>query len=128
MFWERINKNFKELPVISNITPDMVLKNYYRIKEEIEDLIEKEIEILQNTPGKEDLLISSFNLIKSISLSDRLFLKSFLNSLKKETGKFHSLFQTILLNIRALRFFNPFLIQSNSFKKCRCRLLIVFPL
>jgi uncharacterized membrane protein len=50
-------KHFKELPVISNITPEMVLKNYYRIKQEIEELIETEIEILQNTPGKEDLLL-----------------------------------------------------------------------
>jgi hypothetical protein len=48
-------KHFKELPVISNITPEMVLKNYYRIKKEIEELIQTEIEILQNTPGKEDL-------------------------------------------------------------------------
>jgi hypothetical protein len=34
----------------------MVLKNYYRIKKEIEELIQTEIEILQNTPGKESLL------------------------------------------------------------------------
>jgi hypothetical protein len=48
-------KHFKELPVISNITQEMVLKNYYRIKKDIEELIETEIEILQNTPGKESL-------------------------------------------------------------------------
>jgi hypothetical protein len=50
-------KHFKELPVISNITQEMVLKNYYRIKKDIEELIETEIEILQNTPGKENLFL-----------------------------------------------------------------------
>ena len=50
-------KHFKELPVISKVTPEMVLKNYYRIKEEIEALIETEIAILLNTPGDESLLL-----------------------------------------------------------------------
>jgi len=50
-------KHFLELPVISNITPEMVLKNYYRIKQEIEELIETEIEALLNTPGKENILL-----------------------------------------------------------------------
>lgn len=49
-------KHFKELPEISKITPEMVLENYYRIKKQIEDLIENEIEILLNTPGKENML------------------------------------------------------------------------
>jgi hypothetical protein len=50
-------KHFKELPVISNITPEMVLKNYYRIKQEIDELIETEIEALLDTPGKENILL-----------------------------------------------------------------------
>jgi hypothetical protein len=49
-------KHFKELPVISNITQEMVMKNYYQIKEDIQQLIETEIEVLVNTPGKENLL------------------------------------------------------------------------
>ena len=54
---QKEENHFKELPEISNITQEMVLKNYYRIKEEVEELIEKEIEMLQNTPGKENLFI-----------------------------------------------------------------------
>ena len=49
-------QNFKNLPVIAKITSQMVMENYYRIKQDIEDLIETEIEILLNTPGKEDAL------------------------------------------------------------------------
>lgn len=48
-------KKYKELPIISKVTPEMVFKNYCRIKEEIEVLIETEIGILLNTPGKENL-------------------------------------------------------------------------
>ncbi len=50
-------KHFKELPEISKITPEMVLKNYYRIKQEIEDLIETEIQVLLDTPGNENVLL-----------------------------------------------------------------------
>lgn len=50
-------KHFKELPIISKITPEMVMKTYYRIKKDIQELIETEIEILLNTPGKENLLL-----------------------------------------------------------------------
>jgi hypothetical protein len=35
----------------------MVLKNYYRIKQEIDELIETEIEALLDTPGKENILL-----------------------------------------------------------------------
>lgn len=48
-------KHFKELPQIANITSEMVMKNYYQIKKDIEELIETEIEVLLNTPGKEHL-------------------------------------------------------------------------
>ena len=46
------------LPVIAKITLQMVMNNYYRIKQDIEDLIETEIEILLNTPGKEGILFA----------------------------------------------------------------------
>jgi hypothetical protein len=41
----------KQLPMISTITPQMVKENYLKIKKEIEDVIETEIEVLLNTPG-----------------------------------------------------------------------------
>ncbi|MGN6601950.1 MAG: conjugal transfer protein TraG, partial [Ginsengibacter sp.] len=46
---------FSELPVIEKISQEMVLENYYQIKRDIQQLIETEIEILLNTPGKEYL-------------------------------------------------------------------------
>lgn len=42
---------FKTLPTIRNITQNTLMENYFRIKEEIKELIENEIEILLNTPG-----------------------------------------------------------------------------
>jgi hypothetical protein len=41
--------------VIEKISHEMVLENYYQIKTDIQKLIETEIEILLNTPGKEYL-------------------------------------------------------------------------
>ena len=49
-------ENYKELPVITNVTQQMIMENYYKIKREVENLIETEIEILLNTPGEEHLL------------------------------------------------------------------------
>jgi type IV secretory pathway TraG/TraD family ATPase VirD4 len=49
-------ENNKELPLISNVTQQMIMENYYKIKGEVENLIETEIEILLNTPGEEHLL------------------------------------------------------------------------
>lgn len=42
---------YKELPVSPVINPNVITENYYRIKQEVEDLIETEIEILLNMPG-----------------------------------------------------------------------------
>lgn len=47
--------SFSELPVIEKISHKMVLDNYYQIKTDIQKLIETEIEILLNTPGREYL-------------------------------------------------------------------------
>ncbi|HEU5053407.1 MAG TPA: type IV secretory system conjugative DNA transfer family protein, partial [Hanamia sp.] len=48
-------EKYSELPVIEKISQEMVLENYYQIKRDIQQLIETEIEILLNTPGKEFL-------------------------------------------------------------------------
>lgn len=44
--------DYRQLPVIRNIDQKIVLENYFRIKKEIETLVENEIEILMNTPGE----------------------------------------------------------------------------
>jgi len=41
---------YKEPPVISEITQTMITENYFKIKQQVSDLIETEIEILLNTP------------------------------------------------------------------------------
>lgn len=43
--------SYKELPIVRTITSRMVTENYFKIKQEITELIEMEIEILLNTPG-----------------------------------------------------------------------------
>ena len=45
-------EQLSELPVIADVTPKMVLENYYRIKEEVNELIETEIEFLLKTRSK----------------------------------------------------------------------------
>lgn len=54
---KREEQNYQDLPVISKITTQMIMEKYYKVKQDIEDLIETEIEILLNTPGKEDALL-----------------------------------------------------------------------
>jgi type IV secretory pathway TraG/TraD family ATPase VirD4 len=43
--------SYKELPTVRTITKEMISENYFRIKGEVEELIENEIEILLNTPA-----------------------------------------------------------------------------
>ncbi|HTM93006.1 MAG TPA: conjugal transfer protein MobC [Flavisolibacter sp.] len=43
--------SYKELPTVGTITNEMISENYFRIKGEVEELIEHEIEILLNTPA-----------------------------------------------------------------------------
>ena len=43
--------SYKELPIVRTITSKMVTENYFKIKQEVTELIEMEIEILLNTPG-----------------------------------------------------------------------------
>lgn len=47
----RQQSRYRDLPVISIITAKMVTENYFRIKQEVEHIIEHEIEVLLNTPG-----------------------------------------------------------------------------
>jgi len=42
--------HFLELPIARSMNHEMVIQNYFKIKQEVEDLIETEIEILLNTP------------------------------------------------------------------------------
>ena len=48
---EREQHFYKELPVVANVDAGMITENYFKIKQEIEAIIESEIEILLNTPG-----------------------------------------------------------------------------
>jgi hypothetical protein len=41
---------YKELPVVTDVNQGLILENYFKIKKEVEELIEFEIEILFNTP------------------------------------------------------------------------------
>jgi hypothetical protein len=42
---------YEELPVVTYVDKNLILENYYKVKQEIARLIENEIEILLNTPG-----------------------------------------------------------------------------
>lgn len=42
---------FHDLPTVAEVNQKTVTDNYFRIKQEIVQLIEQEIEILLNTPG-----------------------------------------------------------------------------
>lgn len=44
---------YKELPLIKDISQNMILKNYFKIKQEVDRLIQNEIEILLNSPQLE---------------------------------------------------------------------------
>lgn len=48
---EREPDLFLELPTIEKVTHEMIMKNYFTVKLEVEELIEREIEILLNTPN-----------------------------------------------------------------------------
>lgn len=48
---KREHNLYRELPVITSIDSKMITKNYFKIKQEVEELIETEIEILLNSPG-----------------------------------------------------------------------------
>jgi hypothetical protein len=43
--------SFKELPIVRQINQAAINENYFRIKQEVEELIEHEIEVLLNMPG-----------------------------------------------------------------------------
>lgn len=44
--WEQ--KSFKELPLVRHINQAAINENYFRIKKEVEELIEHEIEVLSH--------------------------------------------------------------------------------
>ena len=43
--------SLKELPLVRHIDQATIHENYFKIKQEVEELIEHEIEVLLNTPG-----------------------------------------------------------------------------
>jgi hypothetical protein len=47
----REQNSFKELPLVRHIDQATIHENYFRIKQEVDELIEHEIEVLLNTPG-----------------------------------------------------------------------------
>ena len=48
---EEVN-HFKEIPVVSNVTQQQVMDNYYQVKMEVKRLIEEEVERLQAEAAK----------------------------------------------------------------------------
>lgn len=53
---ETESNSYKQLPLIQKINQEMVSENFIRIKKEITELIETEIERILNTPGLESFL------------------------------------------------------------------------
>lgn len=51
-------KNYKPLPLIRQVTPDMVQRNYVEIKKDIEELINFELHRIMNNPELEHLMIT----------------------------------------------------------------------
>jgi len=49
------SKNFKEIPIISNVMPRQVLDNFHQVKLEIKNLISREIYILKQEKSKSNL-------------------------------------------------------------------------
>lgn len=47
---KREQNSYKDLPLITSIESNMISENYFKIKRDVEQLIETEIEILLNTP------------------------------------------------------------------------------
>jgi hypothetical protein len=43
-------QSYQELPVVTHVDQKLILENYFKIKKQVEELIELEIEILLNTP------------------------------------------------------------------------------
>lgn len=54
-------KNFKTIPVIREVTPEIVQRNYMRIKEDIQNIIQTEIERLLLDPAKRHMVIKKNN-------------------------------------------------------------------
>src|SRR5207253_2488667 len=50
---EKESVAYKKLPVICKVTANMVHDNYVRVKKEVDDLIERQICLLVNTPEAE---------------------------------------------------------------------------
>jgi hypothetical protein len=50
---QRENSLLKPLPVLKELNQKMINENYYEIKNEVANIIESEIGILMNSPGKE---------------------------------------------------------------------------
>lgn len=55
---EREEKAYKPIPVIRQITPDMVQKNFQKIKEEVQEIANAEIQRMMNDPVLEQYLVN----------------------------------------------------------------------
>jgi hypothetical protein len=50
-------EGYKPLPVVRNVTQQMILDNFLQIKKDIDDLIQSELERMMDTPELEHLII-----------------------------------------------------------------------
>jgi len=54
---KREEESYKEIEVIRKLDNSMVQRNYFQIKEDIQDIIQSEMERLLNDPGLSHLVI-----------------------------------------------------------------------
>lgn len=50
-------ERYKELPIISNVSPGDILNNFLQMKKDVEVIIQTEIERMMDTPGLNNLII-----------------------------------------------------------------------
>lgn len=58
---KREEESYKEIPIICEVTPVEIQENYYRIKQEVQDLIANEMDRIHNDPNLAHLIIMRDN-------------------------------------------------------------------
>ena len=51
-------KNYKEIPVFKKLDNAMIQRNYFQIKQDIQDIVESQMEVLLNDPSMKHLIIN----------------------------------------------------------------------
>lgn len=48
---QKEHSGYREIPMVKAVPEKLLLKNYYRVKKDIEEIVQTELEILLNTIG-----------------------------------------------------------------------------